>query len=143
MNRALSILNFLGIAALAVLCAVQWQANSHLLSNVDQLQHITQDQAAQISDQTITLKQNAEDLTDLRDRLATSESDLAAATGQIAKLKSSLDQWMQAVKDRDAALKNAGVLVQSFAAQRNDAIKRFNDLADKYNALVKQVQNGQ
>ena len=75
-----------------------------------------------------------------RDRLLIEAGQLKA---QIVQLKSALDKWTAAVKDRDAALKHAGDLVQSLAKERNNAIQKFNDLADKYNALVTQVQASQ
>jgi hypothetical protein len=47
-----------------------------------------------------------------------------------------LKKWIQAVADRDAALKQAGAVIQKIALERNDAIQKFNDLAAKYNAVV-------
>jgi hypothetical protein len=58
-------------------------------------------------------------------------------------LKADLDKWVAAVKQRDDLIRQAGTEIQGLAKQRNDAIAQFNDLAMKYNALVKQKQGGQ
>jgi len=150
MNRAFSILNFLGVAVLSVLSAAQWQTNSRLETTAEQLNKTRIEQAATIAEQQKTLKVNATDLDDLRQRLSLSESDLKTTlterdrfAAEAKALKAALDKWLAAVKERDAALKQAGDLVQKLASERNDAIAKFNDLADKYNALVKQLQNAQ
>lgn len=150
MNRFFSIFNFLGVAALCVLCAAQWQTNSRLEDNVMRLDQTRIEQSTKIADQERTLKDDAADLDDLRLRLSMSESELKTTlaehdhfAAEARQLKASLDQWIAAVKERDAALKKAGDLIQKLAVERNDAIARFNDLADKYNALVKQLPNGQ
>ena len=147
MNRFFSIFNFLGVVAMGVLSCAQWQTNSRLEANVQRLDQTRIEQSARIAAQEQTLKDNAADLDDLRQRLSMSESalqttiaqrDRFAAEGKL--LRAALDKWIAAVKERDAALKQAGDLIQKLAAERNDAILKFNDLADKYNALVKQSQ---
>ena len=150
MNQVLSILNFLGVCALAVLCAEQWTMNSRLENNVVQLEKTRIEQANQIDEQARTIKDDAADLADLRDRLSMSEMQLEKITAdrdrlaaEDTQLKMAVDQWTAAVKQRDTALKHANDLIQSLANQRNDAIQKFNDLADKYNALVKQVESSQ
>lgn len=145
MNRFFSLFNFLGVITLCVLCSVQWQTDSRLENNVQQLDQTRIEQSAKIAEQDQTLKDDAADLDDLRQRLSLSESELRktiserdhfAAEGR--QLKSALDNWIAAVKERDAAIKQAGDLIQKLAGERNDAIAKFNDLADKYNAFVKQ-----
>jgi len=145
MNRFFSIANFVGVVVLCALSAVQWQTNSRLEASVRQLDQLRIDQTASIAQQRKTIAQNDADLDDLRQRLAMSESDLKTALDERNRfaaednaLKSALDQWMAAVKQRDAALKQYGDLIQKLAADRNDAIAKFNDLASKYNALVDQ-----
>ncbi len=139
MNRFLAIFNGLGVGVLAVLCAVQWQANSRLENIVEQLDKTRIEQSAKIAEQDRTLKDNAADLEDLRQRLSMSESQLEKATAEGTQLKATLAKWMAAVKERDAALKQAGERIQKLAGERNEAIQKFNDLADKYNSLVKQM----
>ena len=132
MNRFLSIFNCLGVGVLAVLCAVQWKANSRLENNVEQLDKTRIEQSAKIAQQESTLKDDAADLEDLRQRLSMSESELKTAVTQAGQLKTALDKWK-------AALKQAGEQIQKLAGERNEAIQKFNDLADKYNSLVKQM----
>lgn len=150
MNHVLNFLNLIGVAALAVLCAVQWQANSRLDAQVRQLDQTSMTQKQTIADQQTSLRQNAADLQDLRTRISMSESDLKIAVTQRDRLndenkqlKSALDQWAAALKARDAEIKHAAALIQNVAAERNDAIHKFNDLADKYNQLVKELNGDQ
>ena len=145
MNQFLAVSNFSGIVVLCVLSAAQWKTNSDLEKRADQLDRTRAQQTAKLADQDITLKNDAEELEDLRQRLATSESSLQAVTAEknrlaseSRELKAALDKWMAAVKTRDAALQHANDLIQKLAVERNDAIAKFNDLADKYNTLVKQ-----
>jgi chromosome segregation ATPase len=143
MNRFFLIFNFFGVAVLCVLCGAQWQTNTRLENSVEQLDKTRIEQSAKISAQEITLKENAADLTDLRQRLSMSESEMKktvierdrfAAEGK--QLKAALDKWMAAVAARDAALRQAGDQIQKLSSERNDAAQKFNDLAGKYNALV-------
>ena len=61
MKTALSVLNFLGVCALAVLCAAQWQTNSRLEANVAQLEKTRMEQSSKIDEQTRTIKDDAAD----------------------------------------------------------------------------------
>jgi septal ring factor EnvC (AmiA/AmiB activator) len=150
MNRVLGIFNFLGVAVLVVLCAAQWQTNSRLEYNVEQLDKTRSEQSAKIADQEKTLKDDAADLEDLRQRLSMSESELKSAIADRDRLaaedkllKMAINKWMDAVKQRDATIKQASELIQKLAGERNDAIAKFNALADKYNAIAKQLQDTQ
>jgi septal ring factor EnvC (AmiA/AmiB activator) len=145
MNRFFSFFNFVGVAALCVLCCAQWQANSRLEANVERLDQTRIEQSAKIAQQEKTLKDDAADLEDLRERVTMSESELKTTIADRNRfaaedklLKAALDKWIAAVKERDAAIKQASDFIQKLAGERNDAIAKFNDLADKYNALVKQ-----
>jgi uncharacterized coiled-coil DUF342 family protein len=134
-------LNFAGVIALAVLCSFQWQINSRVNLEAQSLQKTTLEQAAKIDEQDRTIKNDAADLDDLRNRLSLSESALADDEVTIKQLKAALDKWIAAVAQRDQALKLAGVQIQKLANERNDAILKFNDLAGKYNAVVKQLND--
>jgi septal ring factor EnvC (AmiA/AmiB activator) len=142
-NRFFSIFNFAGIVAVALLCAIQWEINSRLEARAQQLDQTRIEQSAKIDEQARELKDDAADLEDLRGRLTTCESDLGKAIAQRdqlglenKQLGAALDKWVAAVKARDAALSEV-------LKQRNDAIAKFNDLANKYNGLVKQTEDGQ
>jgi chromosome segregation ATPase len=143
MNRFFLIFNFLGVAVLCVLCAAQWQTNSRLENNVERLDKTRIKQSAKIAEQATTLKDDAADLNDLRQRLSMSESELKDAVAERDRfaaegrqLKAALDKWMAAVAARDAALRQAGDQIQRLSNERNDAVRKFNDLAEKYNALA-------
>lgn len=143
MNRSLTIFNLLGVLAVATLCITQWRTNSRLDAQVQALNKTCSDQQNKIAGQTETIKEDAADLEDLRQRLVLAEDQLADTQQELAlrnaeyeQLRSTLKKWIQAVADRDAALKQAGVVIQKIAQERNDAIQKFNDLAAKYNAVV-------
>jgi chromosome segregation ATPase len=143
MNRFFLIFNFLGVSLLCVLCAAQWQTNSRLENSVEQFDKTRIEQTAKIAEQKNTLKDDAADLTDLRQRLSMSELELKNAVAERdhfaaedKQLKTALDNWMAAVAARDAALRQASDQIQKLSNDRNDAVRKFNDLAGKYNALV-------
>ena len=134
-------LNFAGIVALAILCSLQWQTNSRLNLETQSLEKTNLEQAAKIDDQARTIKNDATDLDDLRSRLSLSESALADDEATIKQLKTAMDKWIAAVTQRDQALKQAGAQIQKLAIERNDAVLKFNDLAGKYNTIVKQLND--
>jgi chromosome segregation ATPase len=162
MNRFFSAFNFLGVALLAMLCAVQWRANRDLNYRAIDLEKTCESRATKIAEQDRALKANLEDLDDLRRRLMLSENSLkklqdqllevAADRDKIAvqrdrltkerdQLKISLDQWMAAVLARDAEIKKANEQIQKLAADRNDAVAKFNELAIRYNNIVKDLNS--
>jgi len=160
MMRLLQYFNVVGVLALAVLCAVQWQVNHKLNLDINSLMAINFQQQAKIADQTQTIKEDAADLDELRSRLmideatvksdlekiATLEHNLAVSelerrqlTSERDALKAVLDKWKAAVAQRDAALKDADTRLKQLIDDRNSAVTKFNDLAQKYNDLVKQI----
>jgi chromosome segregation ATPase len=155
MNRLMTYLNFVGVLVLTVLCMIQWQANSQFNAQLGRANQTRLDQAGKLVEQEATLNQNATDLADVRQRLSLAEADLKDAQDKLAaseqqrnglvaqrdQLKSTLDKWESAIADRDRALKQAGDQIQTLTADRNQAVQKFNDLADKYNAVVKQLNN--
>jgi hypothetical protein len=50
-----------------------------------------------------------------------------------------LTKWVDAVKQRDDALKKEGVEVVKASKDRNHAVEKFNGLASKYNDVVKSL----
>jgi chromosome segregation ATPase len=146
MTRIISLSNLAGILVLAILCAAQWKSDSDLNHEVDHLRQLSADQSAKIDDQNKSLKQDAADLDDLRQRLGISQDalkdtqdKLTAATAERDQLKAAVDKWTAAVASRDDAIKEANTQIQKLTADRDDAVKKFNDLADKYNDVVKQL----
>ncbi len=157
MNRALTFINFVGILALAALCAVQWDTNRRVNLLAIDLEKTRLQQTDKIHEQGKTIKGYMADLDDFRQRLTLAESQLNDARQKLAsvtnernqlqadrdKLRKALDQWIAAVAARDEAIRHAGEQIEKLAADRNDAVHRFNDLAEKYNALVKDWNQAQ
>jgi septal ring factor EnvC (AmiA/AmiB activator) len=150
MMRFFSVTNFVGVLAVAWLCGIQWQTNSRLEAHVRELNQIRQDQSAKLGEQARSLKDDATDMEDLRQRLMMSESEATKLVQQRDELVeekkqliAAMEKWVAAVKQRDAALKQAAADIQTLVQQRNDAIAKFNDLANKYNNVVKEMQDEQ
>ena len=160
MNRLLQIINFVGVLALAGLCAYQWKDNGRLHEEMDRLDRTRQEQAAKIADQEKTIAGNVTDLETARDNLSKSEASAKETQGKLSaevaankqlttardqltterdQLKAAISQWSAAVSQRDDALKQAGVQMQKLLADRNEAVGKFNDLASKYNGVVKEL----
>ncbi|MDB5358016.1 MAG: hypothetical protein JWN24_4469 [Phycisphaerales bacterium] len=153
MIRFLQWFNLAGVVALAVLCSFQWKANRKASLELIALDGVRLAQASKIVEQDAAIKGYAEDNEDLRDRLSHAESSLdetmrklAVATVEVKKLtverdelKTALDTWKAAVAERDAALKQAREQMEKLGKERNEAVTKFNDLAAKYNGIVKEV----
>ena len=54
-----------------------------------------------------------------------------------------LQKWIDAVKQRDDALKKEGDAVVTASKERDDAVVKFNDLAGRYNDVVKALTAAQ
>jgi chromosome segregation ATPase len=146
MNRFMTYLNFLGVIALTVLCLFQWQANNRIDAQLTRANQTRLEQTAKIAEQDSALRENATEMADLRQRLSLADTDLKDAQDKLAadnqqrdQLKGALDKWIAAVAQRDQALKQAGERLATLTAQDNQAVQKFNDLADKYNQVVKQL----
>ena len=70
-------------------------------------------------------------------RVTELEAQLAAVTRERDQLRATLDKWVAAVTERDAALKQADKEIQALVSERDGAVAKFNELAGKYNSLVK------
>jgi len=160
MNRLLTLVNFLGVLALAGLCALQWRTNTALTQTADRLEQTRLEQSAKIAEQEKSLKSITADLDDTRQKLTKSESSLTDAqrkivadateksqilaqrdqlTQQRDDLKTAVEKWTAAVSDRDHALNQANDQLQRAQNERNDAATKYNDLVTKYNQAVKDL----
>ena len=146
MNRVLQTANFLGLCAVAILCAIQWQSIARIDVDRDRLELVRQSQAKQIDQQAKTISDQASDLEDFRKRLTLAEDQLKDlqqklndAIAERDQLREALPKWKAAVASRDAAIKKASMEIESLANQRDSAIAQFNDVAVKYNNLVKKA----
>jgi uncharacterized coiled-coil DUF342 family protein len=54
------------------------------------------------------------------------------------RLESSVSNWAAAVTARDERLSEAARQVGALVAERDEAVKRFNDLAERHNRLAKE-----
>jgi chromosome segregation ATPase len=149
----MQILNLLGVAALAVLCGFQWRNDSLLNHRIIGLEEVKLQQIDKIASLELSLQEKSADLEDFRQRLKISEAteidearqlkESQARCAQLTvecdqlkgvrdQLKATLDKWIEAVKtDKEQ--------IDKLVRERDAAIYKFNDLADKYNALVKEV----
>ncbi len=157
MNRILIAFNFLGIVSLAVLCALQWHVNSQVTARADGLADTVDLQRNKLDDDSKTIKMYTADLEDFRQRLDLSEKQLKDLDEKLAKetaernqiagdrdnYKSSMEKWKTASDDRDKVINQAKDEIQKLADDRNDAVKKLNDLTVQYNALVKQWNDQQ
>jgi chromosome segregation ATPase len=157
MNRVFAVFNFVGVLALCVLCGIQWQVNSQVNRRAISLDEIRQQQATKLEENDKTIRAYTSDLEDLRQRLTLSEAQLkqldeklsneVAERNQLAAerddLKIALGKWMTALAERDKTINQARDELQKLATDRNDAVRKLNDLTDKYNQLVKQWNDQQ
>lgn len=160
--KGLGYFNLLGVMVLAALCVVQWRINRRINLEEIGLDKVRQQQAQTISDQKNALAGCAADLDQLRTRLEQTDAALKEVEGKLddvnrqkAQVTAERDQaiaerdqctanlakWMAAVKERDAALKKAADEITALSKGRNDAVQEFNDLARKYNGVVKDLNN--
>jgi chromosome segregation ATPase len=153
MNRALQYLNLLGVVALAALCVVQWRANRAVNLEAAGLEKVRLDQAAKLSELEKAMKGQAADLDSFREQLGKTHESLRAAEAKITtlerdarqlaaerdQLKTSVAKWADAVAARDARLAELDGQLRKLATDRNDAVTKFNELAEKYNAVVKDL----
>jgi chromosome segregation ATPase len=153
MNRPLTIINFLGVIVLAVLCAFQWSANRRVNLEASKLEKVRQEQVVKLGEKEKTLQGCMADLELFRGQLTQANSTLKDAETKVAaneraihqltterdQLKSSVTNWAAAVSQRDEQLKKANDQLQKLADDRNGAVVKFNELARKYNDLVKNL----
>lgn len=153
MRRSLQYFNLLGVFALAALCVIQWQANRQLNLEANESEKTRLDQALKLQEQAKTINGYRADLDSFRDQLARAnqtqketDSKLTAAQRDIRQLsderdqlKTSVTNWANVVTARDEQLKQTSEQLQHLAAARNDAVETFNALAEKYNAVVKDL----
>jgi len=162
MNRIIQALNFLGVVVLIGLCVAQWRQDGRLNRRVIDLEQTRLDLLSQVSARDQRIKEDAQDLDDFRRRVALAEGQLtdlqtkltakSQQCDQLAadrkllltqrdQLKAALSTWIAAVAARDAALKHAGDELKKLAADRDGLVQQYNDLANKYNVVVKQLND--
>jgi len=143
MNRVLQWVNLLGVLALAGLCGLQWDVNRRLNLETADLERRRIADEAKIDEQSKTIRDQAADLDEFRTRVRLSEDALADAEKKLRAMQADRDRlatsqrlYAAAVTQRDAVIKQAAAEIQEVLNDRNEAVKKFNDLAGKYNAMV-------
>ncbi|HTI68801.1 MAG TPA: hypothetical protein VMF06_02465 [Candidatus Limnocylindria bacterium] len=153
MSKALHYINLAGILAVAGLCVVQWVANRSLNLDVARLTRVGFEQAAKLEEARKARADCAADLEGFRDRVTQASQAERAASEQVTKLtrelgqavaerdgaQGSLSAWEKAVADRDAQIKLGNEQIGKLAATRDQAVARYNELAEKYSGVVKDL----
>lgn len=151
--KILGFLNLAGVVLLAALCGVQWGVNRRVTLEAIRLEKTRQEQVQKIEEQASAIKGYLADLDELRGRLERSEMSLQQTESKLKAMTADRDRaiaqrdqyaadlakWTAAVKERDEALKKASEQITTIVAARNEAIQKLNDLAIKYNGVVKDL----
>ena len=144
MNRALAVINLLGVLALTGLCVLQWRVNRTLNLDVNRLVQINQLQAAHLEEQTRDLRGLTADLDRFRAQIAaTTHSQKDDAEKELSRqrdqLGASITAWTAAVAARDRHITEANDRIRELSAQLNTTAAKYNVLVATHNALVRQV----
>ncbi|MCI0534347.1 MAG: hypothetical protein L0Z50_03890 [Verrucomicrobiales bacterium] len=153
MTRSLQLINFFGVLALVALCVVQWRANRQVNLELIALEKTRLEHVAKLEEQERIIKGLTVDLDSFREQLARAnvtamdtESRLVSAertvlqlTNERDQLKASVANWANAVTARDEQLKAAAEQLQKLAADRDEAVTKFHELAEKHNEVVKNL----
>jgi methyl-accepting chemotaxis protein len=151
----LQYLNLFGVLVLGGFCVVQWRVNRDLNLEITRLERVRIEQLTQleerdrvIQDYLADLDQFREQLSRVTNRLKETEGDLAATRLELAQLTQERDQlrisvsnWADAVAARDEQLEEAAGQLARFGADRNDAVTRFNELAEKHNEVIHELND--
>ncbi|MCL4178563.1 MAG: hypothetical protein KJ072_12580 [Verrucomicrobia bacterium] len=155
MRLPLQYLNLFGVLALGVCCVVQWRTNRELNLEAYRLERLRQEQSHQLEERDRRIQQGAADLDRFReqltragDRLKESEAGLTTARDELAQLTRERDQlrsavtnWAEAVAARDARLEEAAGQLERLASDRNEAVRRHNELAERLNETIGQLND--
>jgi len=154
MNRLLQWFNLIGVVALTALCVVQWRTNRTLNLELNQQQKLGEQTASRLKELARQMQGGAADLEEFRQRVAQANSALQAAEARRAalepqlkqlrnerdQLKTSVTNWAAAVAARDDRLKQAGADLARLGSERNEAVRKFNELAVRQNQLVAELE---
>jgi methyl-accepting chemotaxis protein len=147
--------NLLGVLVLGCLGVIQWRVNRDLNLETQRLEQLHLDQQAQLEERDRSIRGYRADLDQFRDqltrtrqRLKETDASLAAARHELAQLARERDQlriavtnWADAVAARDARLEEAAGQLEQLAADRNEAVRRHNELAEILNETIGQLND--
>jgi chromosome segregation ATPase len=151
MNRFLQYVNLIGVAALAVLCVVQWKANRRVNLEASALEKTRQELTSKVAGHEKTIKGQAADLDTFREQLSLATTSLKETETKLTKavrenvqleaereqLKISITNWAAAVTARDERIKEANDRLKKLGEDLNASIRKFNELAETHGKLVK------
>ena len=153
MNRVLPLVNAVGVFFLTILCVAQWRANRRLHLEANEMIRVRDGLIATLEEQKRAMVGQGTDLEALRGHLllanaraqdqAAKLSAVEADARQLAverdQLKASVTNWSAAVAVRDERLKAAAAQARELGNARDEAVVKFNDLALRYNEVVKDL----
>lgn len=153
MIRTLQYLNLVGILALGILSVAQWRMNQQLNLEINRFEQLRIDQSRKLDERDMTIAGYIRDLEELREhltrltgeqketatKLRLAEQQSVQLTAERDQLKQSVKEWAEAVAARDEQLKLANQHIQELSANCNEAVLKYNDLADQYNTVVKEL----
>ncbi len=153
MNLRLPWVNLAGVALLTGLCALQWMQQRRLELDRARLEGLRTKQEVQLEELTrqgVTRQADLEFFrlgvaeASLRSRtqelqIGTLERDMDLLRAERDGSKSSLSNWVSAVQERDARLKQAATQLHRVVGERDALATRLNELAVRQNGLVEEM----
>jgi chromosome segregation ATPase len=149
-TRALQIINLVGVLALAGLCAFQWRQNRTTNLGLIQTEDARRKLAETVEQQKKDLQARTADLEEFRERLGAMTTQWKAGEEKYGlaerrgiqleserdQLKTSISNWVQAVRVRDEQLQATQGQIKELMADRNQIVAKFNELAERHARLV-------
>jgi chromosome segregation ATPase len=153
--KRLGWINLVGVVALAILCAVQWQRDRRLNLEVNRLEKERQAQQQKISEHEKTasglnadltrfkeqFKEAHADANDARTALRKTEEEKSQLLRERDQLKASVTNWAAAVAARDESLRDLNARLRDATTRLNESLVKFNELATNYNASIQRFND--
>ncbi len=150
MNRRIQYINLLGVLLLALLCGYQWKANWQLQTESIISAKDRFELAENLANAEKAAKGRAADLEQFREQLSRTiltrqeaeekrreaQHKLDQLSDEIGQVKANHTTWTTAVALRDEQLNLAADQIKKLAVERNDSTEKFNDIVQKYNAMI-------
>lgn len=150
MNRKLQFVNLFGVIALVALCVVQWRQNRQLNLGLIDLEKTRQAQEGKIAEQDKAVRGLNEDLTRFKEQFTSAKSELTETREKLNRaertlsqvsierdlLQANLTNWINAVTERDAKLKEANERITEVVGRLNASVEKFNQLVTNHNDVV-------
>ncbi|MEI8315272.1 MAG: hypothetical protein WCG79_07470 [Verrucomicrobiota bacterium] len=148
MKKLLQHLLIILALGLCGLCTWQWSGQVQQHKALASVSQTSADQAAQIMSATNSvaildqqLAQMDARLTELRSVVQSNRTEIAAGRSENQRLTGALTQANDNVRQQNESLKVVVAQRDAFLQRLNDAIQDRNAVVEKYNALVKQIED--